>query len=826
MTDETAQRTACVLCECNCGITVAVRDRTLSSIRGDKSHPTSQGYTCEKALRLDLYQNGPHRLTSPLKRRPDGTFAEIDWDTAIAEITDRLDAIRARHGGDKIFFYGGGGQGNHLGAANALAFRKALGSRYHSNALAQEKTGEVWVDAQLYGGHTKGDFEHAEVVLFLGKNPWQSHSFPRARPVLRQISADPDRTMIVIDPRVSDTAAMADIHLRVKPGRDAWLMAGLVATLVQEDLVDATFLAARTHGYPEVRDAFAAIDVAACAATSGVDEHLIRSTARRIAAARSVATYEDLGIQHAPHSTLVSYLHKLLWILTGNFGRPGTMYLHSSLSPLVNEPPPAPPGKRRRPRRRPLGTVAARAGARLAAVVAGALDTAVRSPRLRRTTAATARIALAGLAPMAARAIGAQVFGGGHERRTPVTGARIIGGLVPCNSIADEILTDHPDRFRALWIDSANPVHSLAESARFRQAMAVVDLAVVVDVALTETARLADYVLPAASQYEKAEATFFNFEFPANVFHLRKPLFSPLPGTLGEPEIYARLLRRMNVVDSTTLDRLRVAAQAGRDTFAVALLATVAAQPRLGALAPYLLHETLGTTLPPPLRGAAVLWGLSQLCALTYPTAVARAGYPGKGFTAGNALFDAILAADTAVVFTEHTWDETWHQVRRRDRKFTLAVPSLLPQITALHQTRSEWTTDDYPLVLSAGERRAFTANTIIRNPDWRRRDRHGSLRISPPDAERLGLADGDAATLSTPTGSGRVTIEVSTTMQAGHIALPNGLGVDFTAPDGTTTTTGTAPNELTSTNWKDPFAGTPWHKHIPARLDTIPSAG
>jgi anaerobic selenocysteine-containing dehydrogenase len=412
--------------------------------------------------------------------------------------------------------------------------------------------------------------------------------------------------------------------------------------------------------------------------------------------------------------------------------------------------------------------------------------------------------------------------GGGHRRRTPVTGARIIGGLVPCNSIADEILTDHPDRFRALWVDSANPAHSLAESARFREAMRAVDLAVVVDVALTETARQADYILPAASQYEKAEATFFNFEFPRNVFHLRKPLLPPAPGTLAEPEIYARLLRAMNTVDPAVLHRLRTAAHAGRDTYAITLLTTIAARPALAGLAPFLLHETLGDTLPSPLRGAAVLWALSQLCALTYPTAVARAGHHGTGFTPGNALFDAILAADTAVVFTDHTWDEVWHLVRRTDRKFTIAIPDLLPQITDLRQTRSRWTTDDYPLVLSAGERRAFTANTIIRNPDWRRRDRHGSLRISPHDAEHLGLADGDQAQLSTPGGSARVTIEVSPTMQAGHIALPNGMGVDFTTPDGTTTTTGTAPNELTSTGWKDPFAGTPWHKHIPARLAPI----
>ena len=91
-----------------------------------------------------------------MRRRADGTFEEIDWDTAIVEIAEGFKHIRDTYGGDKIFYYGGGGQGNHLGGAYSGAFLKALGSRYRSNALAQEKTGEAWVDAQLYGGHTRG----------------------------------------------------------------------------------------------------------------------------------------------------------------------------------------------------------------------------------------------------------------------------------------------------------------------------------------------------------------------------------------------------------------------------------------------------------------------------------------------------------------------------------------------------------------------------------------------------------------------------------------------------------------------------------------------
>src|SRR5581483_9713860 len=217
-TEQHRHKTACILCECNCGIEVTLDGRRLAQIRGDKDHPASQGYTCNKAMRLDHYQNGRDRLTAPLKRQPDGSFAEIDWDTAVLEIAERFKAIRDAHGGETIMYYGGGGQGNHLGGAYSTALLSALGAKYRSSALAQEKMGEFYVDAHLYGGHTRGDYENAEVAVFIGKNPWQSQSFPRARVVLKELAKDPGRPIVVIDPVRTETAELADFHLRVVPG--------------------------------------------------------------------------------------------------------------------------------------------------------------------------------------------------------------------------------------------------------------------------------------------------------------------------------------------------------------------------------------------------------------------------------------------------------------------------------------------------------------------------------------------------------------------------------------------------------------------------------
>ena len=154
MLDGRWQQTACILCECNCGVEVRLGSdgRTFERVRGDKAHPASKGYTCEKALRLDYYQNGRgERLLSPLRRRPDGTFEEIDWDTAIREVAERLAAVRDTHGGEAIVYYGGGGQGNHLGGTYGSATLAALGVRFKANAISQEKTGEMLVMGKMFG---------------------------------------------------------------------------------------------------------------------------------------------------------------------------------------------------------------------------------------------------------------------------------------------------------------------------------------------------------------------------------------------------------------------------------------------------------------------------------------------------------------------------------------------------------------------------------------------------------------------------------------------------------------------------------------------------
>ena len=155
------------------------------------------------------------------------------------------------------------------------------------------------------------------------------------------------------------------------------------------------------------------------------------------------------------------------------------------------------------------------------------------------------------------------------------------------------------------------------------------------------------------------------------------------------------------------------------------------------------------------------------------------------------------------------------------DHRIQLDIPELTEELKSLADEKAE-SNSQFPFVLSAGERRSSTANTIVRDPAWRAKDRDGALRISPADAETLGVASGGRVRITTHRGSAEATVEVSDRLQPGHVSLPNGGGLDYPNAAGDRVVNGVAPNELTSSEHRDWIAGTPFHKHVPARIEAI----
>ena len=756
----TTKATACILCSQNCGIQVEVDEQgNFGKIVGDKAHPISEGYLCQKATRLNYYQS-QKRLESPLKRKGDGSFEEISWDQAIQEIAAKLVEVRDTYGGETIAYAGGGGQGNHIGGIYGSAVRAACRTPYFYSALAQEKTGNFWVHGKLFGRQNTNYCEavaEAEYVLLIGTNPIQSHGMPKARQTINEVSRDKSRTLVVIDPRNTETAKKADIFLPVKPGKDAYLLSALLGVLVQEDLVDHEFIGKRTLGYEEIKPYFMQIPVKEYGEIAGIGDEQIREVARGMAAAKTMVVRSDLGIEMSVNSTLNAYLTRLLFLLTGNFGKEGTNALHTFLLPLV--------GHSKEPEE------------------------------------------------------------GGIV--TPVTGMKGIGKLFPPNILSQEIDSNHPKRMRALIVESANPLSSYADIPAQKKAYAKLDLMVVIDVALTETARAAHYVLPASSQFEKYEATFFNLEFPKNFFHLRPPIVEPLANTLPEPEIHHRLVQAMGEVPKSfpllaaiaRIDRMMPSLR----LFPLALGLTFKLKPQWAKYGTLVLRKTLGKTLPKGAEAAAILWTAAHRYVQKHPEAVKRTGLKGSGYALGEALFKKILSSPSGTLISIHSYEDQWKLIRHKDKKVHLEIPEMLDWLNRLpEQAReAEVHAAQYPFNLIAGERRTYNANTILRDPEWRKTDKEGALKIHPEDAAPLGIANGDWVSCSSEKGTIRLMAKLTDEVPQGVLSMPHGYGLEYPGEENLDRV-GSAANLLTSADHCDPMAKTPYHKNVPVRIERV----
>jgi anaerobic selenocysteine-containing dehydrogenase len=750
-TDADWKQNACSLCYVNCGIEVKTEGRAITRVRGDKAHPHTAGYLCQKAQRLTWYGNHADRLTSPLRRRPDGTHEPIDWDTALAEIATRLHAIRdadrAAGRPGSFAYYGGGGQGNHSGGPYGTSLMKWMGSTRYFNALSQEKTGDFWVNGKMFGSqicHTAEGVDDCDLLVVIGCNPWLAHGFRNARNKVNEIKNDPDRKLLVIDPRRTETADVADLHLPLRPSTDAFLLCAMIAMIIERHGHDAAWLAEHTDGFAEVAATLARVPVADWVAHADVPMADVERAVDMILAAEAMTVRVELGIQQGRHSTLNSYLEKLLYLVTGNFGRPGTNTLHTWLQPLWST---------------------------------------------------------------------------SKGQRSEITGVEYIAGLLPPNTLPEEVMTDHPNRVRAIWVESGNPANTAADTQAVEAAIRACELSVVVDIAYTETAALADYVLPAASQHEKWEYTLFTFEWPTNYFHIRRPLFEPIEGTLPESEIYARLFERLGVLpEPAMLAELTEVARNDRQHLLQRAGEVMATHPGLSDIVTVLLYRTLGSTLPEGAAHVAPLWFACHRAVSSMETAVQRAlDTDASGFALGEALFDRALNSPSGFAFSRHENDEIWELVKQ-DR-IQLAIPELLEWIRRLDPA-AEQPDPDYPFSLVNGQRRSHNANQILRAPAWRKSDPDGTLRIHPADLADLG-AD-DAAWIAVATRTGRIVVRagIDDSMRRGQVALPHGFGMSYPDGQGGRVTNGPRINQITASEDRDPIAGTPHHKDVRVRLE------
>ncbi|MDE3735429.1 MULTISPECIES: molybdopterin oxidoreductase family protein [Pseudomonas] len=329
---KTLHHRACHLCEAICGLTIETEDqddgtRRILSIKGDAQDSFSRGHICPKAVALQDIQNDPDRIRQPM-RRAGNEWMPIEWNEAFALVAERLADIQARHGNNAVAVYQGNPSVHNYGLmTHSNYFLGLLKTRGRFSATSVDQLPHHLISQQMYGHGLLipiPDIDHTQFMLILGGNPLASNGSIMTVPdVEKRLKALQGRggKLVVVDPRRSETAAMADQHLFVRPGQDAALLFGLLNTLFEEGLGRATHL--QVEGLEQVRDAIARFTPEAMSLRCGIPADQIRQLARDFAAAESAVCYGRMGVSTQAFGSLCQWLIQLINLVTGNVDRVG-----------------------------------------------------------------------------------------------------------------------------------------------------------------------------------------------------------------------------------------------------------------------------------------------------------------------------------------------------------------------------------------------------------------------------------------------------------------------------------------------------------------------
>jgi len=518
----------CPLCEATCGLELTLQDGRPTAARGDAADVFSHGFVCPKGVALPELHADPDRLRTPLVRR-DGVLVEATWAEAFEAIERGLAGVQAAHGRDSVAVTIGNPAVHRLGLLlYGPRLLKALGSKnvYTASTLDQ-------MPKQLSAGWMFGhwlsipvpDLERTDWMLILGANPMASNgslwTVPHFRGKAKALRARGGR-LVVVDPRRTETAEVADEHLPIRPGGDAFLLLGMVHTLFAEGLVRLGRLAEHVVGVEAVEAVVAPFVPEAIAVRCGVPAETIRRLARELAGAERGVVYGRIGTCTQTYGTLCSWLVDVLNVLTGHLDEPG--------------------------------------GAMFPKAPAFAANTLGEPGR------------------------GRGVVTGRYRSR--VSGAPEVYGELPMGCLAEEIETPGDGQIRALVTVASNPVLSAPNGARLARALDSLDFYVAVDAYVNETTSHAHVVLPARSALEEPHYDVAFTQLACrNAARFSPAVLPPTPGHPAEWEIVLRLAAIVTgkgaTADVEALDDEALAIEVGRLTgpFAGAVMEALRANP-------------------------------------------------------------------------------------------------------------------------------------------------------------------------------------------------------------------------------------------------------
>ncbi|NIF16914.1 molybdopterin-dependent oxidoreductase [Pantoea sp. Cy-639] len=329
---KTLHHRACHLCEAICGLNIEVSHEAdgrarISSIKGDPQDPFSRGHICPKAVALQDIQEDPDRLRQP-HRRIGGQWLPIGWDEAFELAAEQLWKVQQAHGRNAVAVYQGNPSVHNYGLmTHSNYFLGLLKTHNRFSATSVDQLPQHLTSHLMYGHGLLlpiPDIDHTDFMLILGANPLASNgsimTVPDVQARFKALKGRGGR-LVVVDPRRSETAAIADQHLFIRPGGDAALLAALLHTLFAEGLARGSHLP--VNGLEQAREAMAPFDAEAMSVLCGIPGEDIRQLARDFAAADKAVCYGRMGVSTQAFGSLCHWLVQLINLVTGNLDREG-----------------------------------------------------------------------------------------------------------------------------------------------------------------------------------------------------------------------------------------------------------------------------------------------------------------------------------------------------------------------------------------------------------------------------------------------------------------------------------------------------------------------
>ncbi len=338
---------ACNLCEAICGLAIEVCENEIRAIRGDRDDPFSRGHICPKAVALQDIHTDPDRLRHPMRRMEDGSWRRMRWDEALDEAGSRLRAVQRSSGRDAVGIYVGNPSVHNWGSLlYGPPLIRSLRTRNRFSATSVDQLPHH-LAATLMFGHKLllpvTDVDRTQFLLVLGANPVVSNGSMMTAPgIKRRLEDLKDRggRLVVIDPRRTETAEMADTHLFIRPGTDGLLMLALLQVIFSQGLDSMGPAADFCDSIEVVRELVEAVSPERVAPVTGIDPKAVRDLARDFATAESAVCYGRLGVSTQAFGGLCQWLVNVINVVTGNLDRPGgAMFTKPAIDLVANTGP-------------------------------------------------------------------------------------------------------------------------------------------------------------------------------------------------------------------------------------------------------------------------------------------------------------------------------------------------------------------------------------------------------------------------------------------------------------------------------------------------------